>query len=58
MTLESISFEGHECLRLEREAGAVMVTTSVGPRIIGLFGGGDNMLAVLPGSTIDHRTSW
>ncbi|MGZ8652676.1 MAG: hypothetical protein ACXWX5_10960 [Actinomycetota bacterium] len=54
MTLESISFEGHECLRLEREAGALMVTTSVGPRIIGLFGGGDNMLAVLPGSTIDR----
>jgi hypothetical protein len=54
VTLEAISFEGHECLRLEGEAGAAIVTTSVGPRILGLFGGGDNVLAVRPGSTI-HR---
>lgn len=39
---------------MEGEAGALFVTTSVGPRILGLFGGADNMLAVLPGSTIDR----
>ncbi len=54
MTLEAASFAGHECVRLEGGAGAVIVTTSVGPRILGLFGDGDNMLAALPGSTI-HR---
>jgi hypothetical protein len=54
VTLEAIAFAGHECLRLEGEAGAVIVTTSVGPRVLGLFGGGENMLAVLPGSTIDR----
>ncbi|MEO8422924.1 MAG: hypothetical protein ABI595_03320 [Actinomycetota bacterium] len=54
MTLEATSFAGHECVRLEGEAGAVIVTTSVGPRILGLFGREDNMLAVLPGSTIER----
>jgi hypothetical protein len=52
VTLEATSFAGHECVRLEGDAGAVIVTTSVGPRILGLFGRGDNMLAILPGSTI------
>jgi hypothetical protein len=55
VTLEATPFEGHSCVRLEGEAGAVIVTTSVGPRILGLFGAGDNMLAVLPGSTIDRE---
>lgn len=55
MTLEATSFAGHECVRLEGEAGAVIVTTSAGPRILGLFGSGDNMLAILPGSTIDRE---
>lgn len=54
MTLEATSFEGHGCVRLGDTAGAVIVTTSVGPRILGLFGCGDNMLAVLPGSTIER----
>jgi hypothetical protein len=56
VTLEATSFEGHACVRLEGEAGAVIVTTSVGPRILGLFGRGDNMLAVHPGWTIDRPT--
>jgi hypothetical protein len=54
VTLEAASFAGHECVRLGDEAGAVIVSTSVGPRILGLFGCGDNMLAVLPGSTIER----
>ena len=54
MKLEAISFEGHDGVRLEGQAGAAIVTTSVGPRILGLFGSGENMLAILPGSTIDR----
>ena len=54
MTLETTSFEGLACVRLEGEAGAVVVSTSAGPRILGLFGSGDNMLAVLPGSSIER----
>jgi hypothetical protein len=54
VTLEEVSFEGHGCVRLQGDAGELFVTTTVGPRIIGLFGAGDNLLAVLPGSTIDR----
>ncbi len=54
MTLEEISFEGHGCVRLEGDAGELFVTTTIGPRVLGLFGAGDNLLAVLPGSTIDR----
>lgn len=54
MTLESLSFEGHACVRLTGDAGSVVITTSVGPRILGLFGRGDNLLAVLPGSMLEH----
>jgi hypothetical protein len=54
VTLEATSFAGYECVRLGDGAGAVIVTTSVGPRILGLFGSGDNMLAVLPRATIDR----
>lgn len=54
MTLEAISFEGHECIRLEGEAGAAIVSTSVGPRILGLFADGGNLLAVLPDARIDR----
>jgi hypothetical protein len=54
VTIEATSFEGHESVRLERDAGALIIITSVGPRILGLFGDGDNVLAVLPRSTIER----
>jgi hypothetical protein len=55
VTLEAISFAGHECVRLEDGPDAVIMSTSAGPRIIGLFrGGDDNVLAVLPDATIDR----
>lgn len=53
MTLDAISFEGHECIRLKDETATVIITTSVGPRILGLMGRGDNLLAVLPTGAID-----
>jgi hypothetical protein len=44
------SFAGYECVCLENQAVKVWVTKDVGPRIIGLqTGGGDNLLAVVPG---------
>jgi len=54
VTLEVVAFAGHECVRLGDGADAAVVTTSAGPRIIGLFRAGaeDNVLAVLPDATI------
>jgi hypothetical protein len=56
VTLEVVAFAGHGCVRLASGAGAAIVSTSVGPRIIGLFRSGDedNVLAVLPDATIDR----
>ena len=56
MTLEVVAFAGHECVRLEDGSDAAIVSTSAGPRIIGLFRDGDehNVLAVLPDATIDR----
>ncbi len=48
MTLETVPFEGHGCVRLHDRGVTVLVTTSVGPRILGLLLGGRNLLAVLP----------
>ena len=48
MRPETISFEGHECVRLAGGSSTLVVTTSVGPRILGLTGRGTNLLAVLP----------
>jgi hypothetical protein len=48
VTLESVRFEGHECVRLGDESVSVLVSTSVGPRILGLSGREGNVLAVLP----------
>ena len=47
MTLE-VSFAGHDCVRLGNDAQSVIVTTSFGPRVIGLFGRGDNLFADIP----------
>lgn len=47
-------YAGHECLKLENEAVALWVTRQVGPRIIGFaLQGGDNVLAELPGVTLE-----
>ena len=56
VTLEVVAFAGHGCVRLASGAGAAIVSTSVGPRIIGLFRSGDedNVLAVLPDAAIDR----
>lgn len=53
MSLETVSFEGHEGLRLERDGTALVVTTSAGPRILGLLHEGRNLLAVLPGAGLE-----
>jgi hypothetical protein len=56
VTLEVAAFAGHECVRLGDGADAAVVTTSVGPRIIGLFRAGDddNVLTVLPDAAIER----
>lgn len=53
MTPDVISFEGHECVRLKDEGSSLIITTSVGPRILGLIGRGANLMAVLPTGTLD-----
>lgn len=52
--MESTTFLGLECVRLKNGALELLVTKSVGPRIIyaGLLGG-ENLLAELPGATLD-----
>jgi hypothetical protein len=47
--MKNIRFEGFDCLALENNALKLLVTRSVGPRVIALhLDGGDNLLAVLP----------
>ena len=53
MTLETVSFEGHDCVRLEDGEVAVVVTVSTGPRVLGVLAGGENLFAVLPEPTLD-----
>ena len=53
MTLETVSFQGHDCVRLENGDVAVVVTVSTGPRIFGMLVEGENLFAVLPDSTLD-----
>jgi hypothetical protein len=53
VTLETVSFEGHDCVRLEDGDIAVLVTISTGPRVLGLLVEGENLFAVLPDATLD-----
>lgn len=53
MTLETVSFEGHDCVRLEDGDVAVVVTISAGPRVLGMLVDGENLFAVLPDATLD-----
>jgi hypothetical protein len=52
VTLETVSFEGHDCVRLEDGDVALVVTISTGPRILGLLVDGVNLFAVLPDATL------
>jgi hypothetical protein len=53
VTLDRVSFEGHDCVRLADELAAVLVTVSVGPRVLGLVGREGNLMAVLPDVGLD-----
>ncbi len=52
MTLEAVRFEGHDGVRVEGDGTAVIVTTSVGPRVLALETPEGNPFAVLPDAGI------
>ena len=54
MTFETTSFEGYECVRLQGERSTLYVTVSAGPRILGLIGSGDNVMAVVPEALLER----
>lgn len=54
MTPRTTEFEGYRCVRLEAERSTLLATVSVGPRILGLLGAGENLLAVLPDATLER----
>jgi hypothetical protein len=52
--METLNFLGHECVSLENKAIKLLVTQSVGPRILSLsFIGGENIMAELPDFVVD-----
>jgi hypothetical protein len=53
VTLETVSFEGHDCVRLEDGGVAILVTISAGPRVLGMMVEQENLFAVLPDSFLD-----
>jgi hypothetical protein len=55
VTLEPVSFEHHECVRLQGPSSAVIISTSVGPRVLGLLGRGDNLFAILPEAGLERH---
>ena len=53
MALTMEGYAGHEAVRLDAGAARLVVTTSVGPRVLALFAGdGDNAFAELPEMTL------
>jgi hypothetical protein len=47
-------YAGYECTKIENDSLALWVTTSVGPRVIGIeLASGENLFAQLPGATIE-----
>jgi len=54
VTLETVAFEGHDCVLLQGAGSSVVVTTSVGPRVLGLVGDEGNLMAVLPDLGLDR----
>jgi len=53
VSLEEVAFEGYDCVRLADVEGVAIVTVSAGPRVLGLSGSGDNVMAVLPDGSLD-----
>jgi hypothetical protein len=54
MSITTTQFAGHEAIRIESGRMALMITTSVGPRVLGLLTeDGRNHLVELPGMTLD-----
>ncbi len=54
MSITTTQFAGHEAIRIEASRVRLMVTTSVGPRVLGLLTpDGANHLAELPEMTLD-----
>jgi hypothetical protein len=52
--MKTISFNNIECVEITNDCISLLVTKSVGPRIIGLrLKGGDNLLAQLPGASVE-----
>jgi hypothetical protein len=52
--LEVVKFSGQNCFQLKNETLKLLVTQSVGPRILSLsFAGGENLFAELPDATLD-----
>ncbi|MFN2225323.1 MAG: hypothetical protein ACK2UY_03435 [Anaerolineae bacterium] len=52
ITQTTTTFGGHDCIQVQNQALSLWVTTTVGPRILGLsLPGGENLFAELPGVT-------
>ena len=52
--VETVKFLGHDCVSLENAALKLLITRSVGPRILALrYAGGENILAELPDFVAD-----
>jgi hypothetical protein len=54
VSLDTVSFEGHPCVRFVGAGTTLFVPTDVGPRILGLIGRGENLLAVLPDAELER----
>jgi hypothetical protein len=54
VSVETVSFEAHECVRLDSGGTSAYVTTSVGPRVLGFVGPDvGNVMAILPDAALD-----
>lgn len=52
--MRQVQFLGHDCVELSNKSLSLLVTQSVGPRIISLkLNGNENLLAELPGQTLE-----
>lgn len=52
--METVNFMGQECVPFENEMIKLLISRSVGPRVLSLrFAGGENLFAELPNAVID-----
>src|SRR5215510_2464699 len=52
--METIEYSGYQCVGLENDSLQLLITRSVGPRIISFgFKGGENLFAEVPEAVID-----